>query len=269
MKPLGEILKDIKLPTPKGNPKPGKPERLIACDLCNDAGWVRVSAEPGSPNFGRIIPCVCQKRHEDKRHREKLEAMSNLNAYAACTFETFDQDLPGVAEAYRVAKQYSEDMQGWLLLTGQCGTGKTHLAAAIANVFIDNVGQPALFRNVPDLLDSLRATFAPSSTEPYDERLNMIRDAPLLILDDLGTENATPWATEKLFQILNHRYIEQLLTVITTNHDLGEIEERILSRVLDTRLTRVVSIDSEDFRRRGRPNTVQRGSPNRRPYKRS
>ena len=88
-----------------------------------------------------------------------------------------------------------------------------------------------LFAVVPDLLDHLRATFDPAKGVDYDERFEQIRRADLLILDDLGTENTTPWAREKLFQIFNHRYNERSATVVTSNHDIYEIEDRVRSRL--------------------------------------
>ncbi|MDQ3044231.1 MAG: ATP-binding protein, partial [Chloroflexota bacterium] len=96
-----------------------------------------------------------------------------------------------------------------------------------------------------------------SSGVAYDHRFTAIRNAPLLVLDDLGTENTTPWAREKLFQIINHRYNEQLPTVITSNQDHKRIEERILSRLMDHRLTTFVDIDAEDFRRPFNPRKVR------------
>jgi DNA replication protein DnaC len=63
-----------------------------------------------------------------------------------------------------------------------------------------------------------------------------VRTARLLILDDLGTQSATPWAREKLYQIFNHRYTADLPTVITTASRLDEIDPRIRSRMLDSRL---------------------------------
>ena len=104
---------------------------------------------------------------------------------------------------------------------------------------------------VPDLLDQLRATFDPETGVAYDERFQQIRNANLLVLDDLGTENSTAWASEKLFQIINHRYNEQLPTVITSNAKLDRIEDRIVSRMLDSRLSRYVFLDAEDYRVRG------------------
>lgn len=63
-----------------------------------------------------------------------------------------------------------------------------------------------------------------------------------MILDDLGTQNATPWAREKLFQVLNYRYETRLPTVITTSSSLDEIDPRIRSRMLDERVCRLYKI---------------------------
>jgi len=84
------------------------------------------------------------------------------------------------------------------VLTGTYGCGKTHLAAAIGN-FRDAMGEEVIFQVVPDLLDHLRATFSPNSSISYDSLFEQVRSTRLLILDDLGTQSATPWAKEKLF----------------------------------------------------------------------
>jgi len=86
---------------------------------------------------------------------------------------------------------------------------------------------------VPDLLDHLRATFNPHSTIPFDKRFEEVRRAPLLVLDDLGTESATPWAREKLYQIFDYRYNARLPTVITTAGKVDEIDPRLATRMLD------------------------------------
>ena len=72
---------------------------------------------------------------------------------------------------------------------------------------------------------------------------------PCLILDDFGTQNATGWAQEKLFQILNYRYINKLPLVVTTNLALDEIEARIRSRLADPELVTDVRINAPDYRR--------------------
>jgi DNA replication protein DnaC len=165
-------------------------------------------------------------------------------------------------EAYEAALTFAQEPgHRWLFLSGPCGVGKTHLAVAIARYAMEWHRMSAYFAVVPDLLDHLRSTFDPNSAAGYDERFSSIRTAPLLILDDLGTENATPWAREKLYQIINHRYSEQLPTVITTNVDLsakGKIDERIYSRIMDHRLTEHVAIEADDFRLAGDPRRMRR-----------
>ena len=106
-----------------------------------------------------------------------------------------------------------------------------------------------MFVVVPDLLDHLRATFSPSSTVSYDRLFQEVRTSPLLILDDLGTQSATPWAREKLYQLLNYRYNAELPTVITTSSPLEEIDNRISSRMLDATLCTIHYIDVPPYAR--------------------
>ncbi len=95
-----------------------------------------------------------------------------------------------------------------------------------------------LFIVVPDLLDHLRATFNPARGMRLDKRFDEVKTASLLILDDLGTESATAWAQEKLYQLFNHRYNARLPTVITTAMPIEDIDKRLASRMLDgTRCT--------------------------------
>ncbi len=189
---------------------------------------------------------------------ENLRALSNLDHLARLTFDTFVPDGYGLTPdkaanlrfAYDLSRQYAENPDGWLVLFGGYGCGKTHLAAAIANRAIER-GQPVLFVVVPDLLDYLRATFGPSSPATYDERFDQVRNAPLLILDDLGTQSSTAWAQEKLFQILNYRYSARLPTVVTSNRRLEEIDLRIRSRMVDPDVATILTILAPDFRRSG------------------
>ena len=77
------------------------------------------------------------------------------------------------------------------------------------------------------LLDHLRGAYSPNSATTYDQRFDQIRNHPLLILDDLGTESATAWAKEKLYQLFNHRYNARLPTVITTSREIDDLDPRL------------------------------------------
>ena len=120
-------------------------------------------------------------------------------------------------EALRLCVEFVEQPHGWLVLTGSHGCGKTHLAAAIASEFVARTARDVMFVTAPDLLDHLRASYSPQAATSYDRRFDEVKRAPLLVLDDLGTESATPWAREKLFQLLSYRYNALLPTVITSS----------------------------------------------------
>ena len=234
------------------NRLPGDPE----CPNCNGIGYLRVDLPIGHPDFGKIEICECRSKEISQQVHERLFELSNLDALQELTFENFDaRGRPGISPgeansiewAYNQAKLFSTELNGWLLLQGSYGCGKTHLAAAIAN-FAVSLGVPTLFITVPDLLDSLRMSFSSQETT-YEERFEQIRTAKLLILDDFGTQNATQWAQEKLFQIINYRYINHLPTVITTNIALEDIEERIQSRLMDPELVTTRKITASDFRK--------------------
>ena len=217
---------------------------------------MRLDVSVDHPDFGKAIPCRCKTAELQEMRLKDLRKASNLGLLSRLTFDSFVADGYGLnrklsanlRSAYETAKAYAANPAGWLILRGKYGCGKTHLAAAIANHHIDR-GYPVLFVVVPDLLDHLRATFNPSSPVSFDRRFDAVRTAPLLILDDLGTQSTTPWAREKLFQILNYRYNAQLSTVVTTNQSLEEIETRLRSRLMDPDIARVITILAHDFRR--------------------
>jgi DNA replication protein DnaC len=218
------------------------------CPLCHGAGYVRLDVPVGDPNFGRAVMCKCKEREVAERERLQLRKISSLLPFERHTFDTFDPSIPDMEEAYEVALRYAQDPTGWLIFQGDYGCGKTHLAAAIAHVRED-AGDTVFFSIVPELLDHLRAAFAPTSELTYDALFERVRESGLLVLDDLGAENATAWATEKLFQLINHRYNYRMPTVITTNSSLmSHMDKRIGSRLSDLGLVRRVNIKAQDYR---------------------
>jgi DNA replication protein DnaC len=228
----------------------------INCPYCHGLGYLRRDLPIGHPDFGRLQICSCRQGQVSQQIHQRLFSISNLDNLNHLTFENFQPrgrvgmgpwQADSLERAYNQAQQFSQHADGWLLLQGGFGCGKTHLAAAIAN-FTVSLGVPTLFITVPDLLDALRFAYDnPEST--FEERFEEIRTAPLLIMDDFGTQNATAWAQEKLFQILNYRYINRLPLVVTTNLLLEQIEGRIRSRLEDPELVTRVFIQASDFRR--------------------
>ena len=169
------------------------------------------------------------------------------------TFENFDttgmnagpyqrESLKAVKDA---SQRYSADPDGWLLLLGPNGCGKTHLAVSIVNERLAR-GQGAIFAFVPALLDYLRAAFAPDSRTAYDERFEGIKLSPFLVLDDLGAQSSTPWAEEKLLQLIVHRHNGRLPTVITANEDVFSLP--VTSRLSDNQIVQKIRINAPDYR---------------------
>ena len=248
-------------------PNAGQPRPLVRradgsmhCPICHDMGFVLNDVPVGHPDFGRAMPCSCQEQERLERRTSRMQRMSNLAGMEALTFENFvpepswlaSDKISTLRRAFDECRHFADDPDGWLLLTGTYGCGKTHLAAAIANTRLAH-GQPALFLVVPDLLDHLRAAFSPQADIRYDELFDQMRNISLLILDDLGTQSSTPWAEEKLFQLLNHRYNAMLPTVITTNHRLESMDQRLRSRLMDIRVVTHLPILAPDFRAGSNP----------------
>jgi DNA replication protein DnaC len=209
------------------------------CPLCKGRGWLRYDVPLGHPDFGKMVPCECTKKKFEQERLSRLERYSNLGPLTRLTFDNLlpkgrssdPQNQERFYRCYQIAMVFAENPKGWLVLSGPSGCGKTHMAAAIANYRIKK-GNPAFFVIVPDLLDHLRATYSPNSDVAYDELFERVKNAPLLVLDDLGRQSSTAWAEEKLFQILNHRFNAELPTVVTLN-SLKQLDERLAARLQD------------------------------------
>jgi DNA replication protein DnaC len=223
-----------------------------ACPICRGAGVVHPLLPSGKPDFSRVIACRCTQKELDKERQTRLQQYSNLGSLTRLTFDNLaphgrsgnpiSQEL--FSRAYEAARAFAAEAKGWLILTGPSGCGKTHLAAAIANERLRQ-GHPVFFITTPDLLDHLRSAFSPDSEIPYDESFDQVRNAPLLVLDDLGAQSSTPWAKEKLDQLLNYRFNHELPTVIVTITPIDQLEERLRTRLTDPQLSHIYVVEEK------------------------
>jgi DNA replication protein DnaC len=222
------------------------------CSICSGSGFLHPRLPSGKPDYSRVVPCRCVKAAIDQEQEGRLQKYSNLGALSKYDFDSLAQTgLSGdtgkqelFKKAYEAAKLFAVNPRGWFVLVGPSGSGKTYLAAAIANQRI-KLGQPVFFQTVPDFLDHLRSAFAPGSDMAYDDLFDKVCNAPLLILDDLGVQASTPWAKEKLDQLLNHRFIHELPTVITTAIPVEGLDERTRTRLNSPRLSRIFVIEEK------------------------
>ncbi|MFC2067532.1 ATP-binding protein [Chloroflexota bacterium] len=222
------------------------------CTLCKGAGFIHPLLSSSRPDFSRVIPCDCARQVLDEERQSYLLRCSNLGLLSHFTFDNLlprgrsgnSINQEQFTRAYEAARAFVSQPKGWLILAGPSGSGKTHLAAAIANERITQ-GQPAFFISTPDLLDRLRSGFHPNAEAPYEDFFDRVRNTPVLILDDLGAQISTSWAKEKLQQLLNHRFNSELPTVIVTIVSIEQLEDRIQTRLTDSRTCRMYLIEEK------------------------
>lgn len=177
-----------------------------------------------------------------KNLQKKSGLSERLKRCSLSNFERFSN--PSATRAFEKAMQY---VDGWeenreagrgLYLCGDVGTGKTHLAVAVMNDLIRRQRVPALFVTAPELLDNLRPQSYNNPELGMDQWMSSVKNADLLVLDDLGSEKATAWVQERVFIIVDHRYREMLPTVITSNIGPQELGDKLGARTA----SRVVSV---------------------------
>lgn len=181
----------------------------------------------------------------------------NLN-YKFDNFETNNSNK----KVFDNLKNYSEKLvngieKKGLILAGNNGVGKTHLASSIANKLIEN-GIPVIYGTLINLLAELRNSYDTENNISEMEIIKLFENVDLLIIDDLGKEKPSEWGLEKLFTIINSRYENNLPVIITTNYNQNSLLERLslngeieTSRSIISRLYEMcylVKIDDIDHR---------------------
>ncbi len=225
----------------------------MSCPLCDDTGWKPVDEK----GVRRVVRCDCW-REQIGQHR--LADANIPKRYQHCTlanFAAYNESLEqAVAKARRVAESFPVSAKG-LLLEGQPGVGKTHLAVAVLKQVIQTSGARGLFYDTRDLLRVIRSTYDPSIRTTELEILRPVMTADLLVLDDLGAEKTSEWVEETMNLIVNTRYNERRLTMFTSNYQdipddtepnslLFRIGHRMRSRLHE--MCEFVQMDGADYR---------------------
>lgn len=158
---------------------------------------------------------VIQKRLEEA---ERLSDEANLGErFKGRTFASFDarrdKDAFDACSRYANDPRLMERKRNGLVLYGNYGSGKTHLAAAVSNALIHK-GTPVLFGTFITHLENIRQEFDNAGQRTY---LSKMKVTPVLVIDDLGKEKKSEWTRQVLFDVINYRYEHLLPTIITTN----------------------------------------------------
>ncbi|MDV2988550.1 MAG: ATP-binding protein [Dehalogenimonas sp.] len=197
-------------------------------------------------------------QHETIEHRDtcpawrtdrldKIARFAGLPLHKRREFDNFKR-VDGTAKALAAAKLYCDPSQRkhhFLTLSGEPGRGKTHLAQAIAWHHLSaDLKYSTKYVQAERMLDGLRRCFDQPGVD-FDRELNLLCKIELLVLDDLGTENSTPWTRSKLQEIIDERYEAGRLTVVTTNLRPSQMDARVMSRLSEGVW---VLLEGEDYR---------------------
>lgn len=219
---------------------------LIYCGKCHTPVQCRITFEGRE----RIMPCICkcqkeEREQQEQRMKEEEQLLYVRRLKAAGIQERHLQDWTFASAtdtpSVQMAKRYTENWKKvkaenlGLLLWGDVGTGKSFLAACIANELLEK-GVPVLMTNFSKILNQMGAMYS-------DERYRYIASLnrfSLLIIDDLGIERNTEYALEQVYAVIDERYKAGLPLIITTNLAISQLRNpedvahaRIYSRVLE------------------------------------
>ena len=189
------------------------------CEQCGGSGQLFI--QEGDRRFVRPCPCVAARKL-----KRALEAAHIPERFQSCSLDDYRIDFPGVTRSLAMARRYAigfverypaETGTTGLMFMGSIGVGKTHLAVAILKALILDRGASGLFCDYREFLKQLQQTYSQRGDGSERELLDPILKTPVLVLDELGAMKPTEWVMDTVGYVLNTRYNECRMTIITTN----------------------------------------------------
>lgn len=191
-----------------------------------------------------------QAEREAEKEREQREELARRisqligkcgikKRFLQRTFDTFIADTAERQRCLNIAKRYSNTFEErkakgeGLYIEGTIGTGKTHLATAIALDLLRK-GVPVICKTSSNILLDVKKTFDCGESNSESQVLDIYKSVDLLVVDDLGKEQCSEWSTATLFAIINDRYEDMKPTIITTNYCSDDLVEALTPKGSDS-----------------------------------
>jgi DNA replication protein DnaC len=183
------------------------------CPKCGGSGWIIIERAEVSG----AEPCTCRAEGRASRLEERSQIPS---LYRNASFENFNITSPDLRAAVLAVKKYADDFPNdtrpGLLLIGEPGTGKTHLAVSALRRIMEK-GFECLFCDYQNLLDRIRSGYDAASNSADKEAYRVALDSDVLLLDDLGAHRVTDWVEDTVTAIVTYRCNNRKPLVATTN----------------------------------------------------
>jgi DNA replication protein DnaC len=233
------------------------------CSTCGGTGWLRVSRDGAEG----VVRCECVKASRSTR------LLDNANIplrYAHCELDNFavlaspDRSIEKAKlAAEKFVEEYPMSQPFGLLFMGPQGVGKTHLAVGIIKQLMRQKSVECLFCTFPELLKQIQNSYNPVSQASELSLLAPVLDAEVLVLDELGAQNPSSWVRDTVAYVLNYRYNENKVTILTTNYKDEDERKDAKSGITDTLSERIgirmrsrlfemcktIKMDGNDFRK--------------------
>ena len=184
------------------------------CDLCEGSGWVLVDSD------GKTVARRC-RCWQEQQAKALVDQARIPKRYQNCTLASFEVHNDSHRDALKISRQFVKNFPAQevgLMFIGSCGVGKTHLGVAIIRELIDKKKAPCVFYDFRELIRDIQSTYTPDSSLSESEVLAPVFDAAVLVLDELGAKRTTAWVEEMIFYIINQRYNQKKLTILTSNY---------------------------------------------------
>jgi DNA replication protein DnaC len=197
------------------------------CEKCGGSGWVVVERD-GASGAER---CVCVQEDRARRLEENAGIPPLYGNASLENFQNFGN--PALSEVQNIVRAYTREYpflaKPGLLLLGEPGSGKTHLAVAALRRLIAR-GFEGLFYDYQNLLDRIRSGYDASSGSSDREAYRTALDAEILLLDDLGAHRVTDWVEDTVTSIVTYRCNNKKALIATTNLPDADAGDRLAER---------------------------------------